>query len=61
MTPEEKQKLILKHELEMMRMDHEYKMKKMEIEHQQKHKERQHKLDMMKLRRGWLGKLFGCN
>ena len=61
MTQEEHQKLILKHELEIMRMDHEYKMKKMELEHQQKHKKRQHKLDMMKLRGGWLGKLFGYN
>ena len=59
MIQEEKQKLILNHELEMMRMEHErhYKMKKMELDQQQKHKERQHKLDMM----GWLGKLFGCN
>lgn len=61
MTQEEKQKLILNHELEMMRMEHHYKMKKMELEHQQKLKERQHKLDMMKIRGGWLGKLFGCN
>ena len=60
MTHEEHQKLILSHELEMVRTDHEYKMKKMELEHQQKQKERQHKLDMMKLRCGWLGKLFGC-
>ena len=61
MTPEEQQKLILRHELEMMRMEHQYKMKKMELEHQQKLKEHQHKLDMMKIRGGWLGKLFGCN
>lgn len=53
MTPEEHQKLILKYELDMMRMDHEYKMKKMELEHQLK-------LDMLKVRDGWLGKLFGC-
>ena len=54
MTQEEKEKLILSHELEMMRMEHQYKMKKMELEHQ-------HKLEMMKKRGGWLGKLFGCN
>ena len=60
MTQEEHQKLILSHELDMMRMEHHYNMKKMELEYQQKHKERQHKLDMMKLRGGWLGKLFGC-
>lgn len=40
MTYEEKQ-LMLKHELEMMRMEHHYKMKKMELEHQ-------HKLNMIK-------------
>ena len=57
MTPKEKQKLILNHELDMMRMEHQYKMKKMEIEHQQKLNELKHKLDMMGM--GWLGKLFG--
>ena len=60
MTQEEKQKLILSHKLDMMRMEHHYNMKKIELEHQLKHKERQHKLDMMKIRGGWLGKLFGC-
>ena len=61
MTPKEKQKLILNHELDMMRMrmEHQYKMKKMEIEHQQKLNELKHKLDMMGMGMGWLGKLFG--
>ena len=54
MTEEEKQKLILSHELDMMRMEHYYNMKKIELEHQ-------HKLNMIKIRGGWLGKLFGCN
>ena len=62
MTPEEKpQKLILNHELEMMRMEHQHKMEKMKFEHELKQLERQHELDMMKIRGGWLGKLFGCN
>lgn len=47
-------KLMLNHELKMMRMEHHYKMKKMELKYQ-------HKLDMMKMRSGWLSKLFGCN
>lgn len=54
MTQEEKQKLMLDHELKMMQMEHHYKMKKMKLEHQ-------HKLDMMEMRSGWLSKLFGCD
>ena len=61
MTPEEQQKLILSHELDIMRMEHQHKMEKMKFEHELKQLERQHELDMMKIRGGWLGKLFGCN
>lgn len=53
MTQEEK-RLMLKHELEMMRMEHHYKMQMMELEHQ-------YKLNMIKKYGGYLGKLFGCN
>lgn len=54
MTQEERQKLIANHELEMMRLEHRF-------EQELKQRERQHELDMLKLRGGWLGKLFGCN
>lgn len=53
MTQEEK-KLMLKHELDMMRMEHEYTMQMIKLEHQ-------HKLNMIKKYGGYLSKLFGCN
>lgn len=61
MTNEETQKLILNHELDIMRLEHRYKMEKMKFEQYLKQKELQHELDMMELRGGRLGKLFGCN
>lgn len=41
-----------KHELKMKQLKHEMELKEME---------RKHELDMLKLRGGFLGKIFGCN
>jgi hypothetical protein len=45
-------KLRQEHELARIKREHEFAL--MELEHK-------HELEMMKIRGGWLGRIFGCS
>lgn len=51
------------HELKMaqLKRDHELKMAQLKRERELLDMERQHELDMLKLRGGCLGRIFGCS
>lgn len=40
--------------------EHEITMLKLQYEMERKKLEREHELEMLKLRGGWLGRIFGC-
>lgn len=44
----------LRHERELTRLRREYEFALKELEHK-------HQLEMLKLRGGWLGRIFGCS
>lgn len=44
----------LRHERELTRLRREYEFALKELEHK-------HELEMLKLRGGWLGRIFGCS
>ena len=46
--------------LEEDKLHHELVMFKLQKELEMKRLEREHELKMLKLRGGWLGKIFGC-
>lgn len=46
--------------LEEDKLHHELVMFKLQKELEMKRLERKHELEMLKLRGGWLGRIFGC-
>ena len=56
-------KIKLQHEMDLLLLKHEHeiKMLKLEQERKQKELERKHELEMLELRGGLLGKIFGCS
>lgn len=46
---------------EKAKLEHDKKMEQMRFEFEMKQLQRKHELEMLKLRGGWLGKIFGCS
>ena len=64
MTHDDKLKKIkLQHDMDLLLLQHEHELKmlKLEQERKQKELERKHELEMLALRGGLLGKIFGCS
>ena len=65
LSQEQQRKLEIKHEhvMKMTRLRHEHELARLKREHEFALMELEHKheLEMLKMRGGWLGRIFGCS